>query len=718
MQQRYNLNISGAGKAVKYFVNAGYLNQGGQFKVEKGLNYDPSFFLKRYNFRSNTDIQLNKNLKAFLNLAGYLEKTNAPFSVFNVLGDRNQQLENLSPSLFIIAFANDLDATVPGPLTPDGQVITSATVPHPSYGQINRTGYIQQTRSNITATYGMEQDLHFITPGLSARAVISFDSKTTNNLFAEKMYQKKVQVVDPNLNGADGQDSVYFRNYNNDQNGPLTLSGGRFFTTFSNTQAYLNYNRTFGTHSFSGLLLYQQQKSIINEQLPFNLRGLASRLTYGFDNRYFLEFNAGYNGSEQFAKGKRFGFFPAVSAGWVVSNEAFLEKNNVLTYLKLRGSYGQVGNDRIGSRRFLYLDNIQVAGGGYSPSLGNGQTVNTLLLKNDQLQWEVSNKSNIGLEMGFLNSFNIVLDVFKEKRDNILRNRGTVPVLNGLPNSALPPVNIGIVENKGFELEVNYKKFFRQDFSLLAKVNMNYATNRQLFADEPLLPEDYAYRYRQTGFRIGQPFGYVIDGFFADSTDISKSPVQSVGRRASLPGDFKYKDLNNDGIVNDKDQAPIGYGNVPEYTFGAAANLTYKNFDLSVLFQGVTNVYNFYQGRGTYAGENYVKRHLESWTPERAAAGLPINYPRLTRQPSPNEIANDFFIIDASYIRLKNLELGYTFPLNLSKRITSKQIRIYANGLNLITWDKLPTNNFDPELVTDLAYPVTRLYNFGVNVIF
>lgn len=718
MQQRYNLNISGAGKAVKYFVNAGYLNQGGQFNVEKGLNYDPSFSLKRFNFRSNIDIQLNRNLKAYLNLAGYLEKTNSPFSVFNVIGERNQSLENLSPSLFIIAFSNDLDATVPGPLTPDGQVITSATVPHPSFGQINRTGYIQQTRSNITATYGMEQNLDFITPGLSTKAVMSFDAKTTNNLFAERGYQKFVQVVDPNLHGVDGQDSVYFRPYNNDKNTPLALSGGRFFTTTSNFQAYLNYNRNFRLHNISALVLYQQQKTIINEQLPFNLIGLASRVTYGYDNRYFLEFNAGYNGSEQFAKGKRFGFFPAVSGGWVVSNEKFLKNNNILTSVKIRGSYGEVGNDRISGRRFLYLDNIQVVGGGYSSSLGNSQTINTILLRNELLQWEVAKKANIGLEVSFLKSFSLIVDLFKEKRDNILRNRGTVPVLNGLPNSALAPVNIGIVENKGFEIELNYRKRFNRDFSVFAKANMNYATNRQLFADEPFLPADYANRYRETGYRIGQPFGYLVDRYFTDTADISKSPVQNVGRRSSRPGDFKYKDLNNDGIINEKDQAPIGYSNVPEISYGGAFNITYKNLDLSVLFQGVSHVYNFYQGRGTYAGNNYVKRHLESWTPERVAAGLPINYPRLTLQPSPNEIANDFFIIDASYIRLKNIEIGYTLPVKFSNKITSKSIRFYANGLNLVTWDKLPTNNFDPELITDLAYPVTRLFNFGVNLIF
>lgn len=716
-QQRYNLNVSGATKAVKYFVNAGYLDQGGMFKVEKNLNYDPSFFLKRYNFRSNIDIQLNKTLKAFLNVAGYLEKQNGPYGgVLNNIG--NVDDPNSTASVWILDEIAATPAILPGPLTPDGQVVTLSDRPQPAYGQLNRTGYIQRTKSSVMATYGMQQDLNFITKGLSAKAVMSFDSKTTNNLFAGKTYEKYVQIIDPNLTGSDGGDSVYYKRFNAEANTPLALSGSRFFSTLSNFQGYLNYNRTFQKHSVSGLVLYQQQKNIINAELPYNLRGLASRLTYGFDNRYFVEFDAGYNGSEQFAKGRRFGFFPAFSGAWLISNEKFLSDNAIINQLKIRGSYGIVGNDRIGSRRFLYLDDIQLINGGYSASLGNGQSVVTNLLKNQAITWETAKKADIGLEVGLHNGFSLVVDLFQEKRDNILRNRGTVPILNGLPVSVLPPVNIGKVINKGYELELNYKKFFSKNLSVLAKVNLSYATNKQTFADEPLLPKDYAYRYRQTGYRIGQPFGYIVEGYFNDSADIAKSPVQSVGGHSPRPGDFKYKDLNGDGIVNSKDQAPIGYSTVPEYTYGMAFNVNYKSLDISVLLQGVSNVSNFYQGNGTFARTNYVDRHLESWTAERAASGSPINYPRLTTQASPDEIGNSFFIINASYVRLKNVELGYTIPIKWSKKIGAKQIRIYSNGLNLITWDKLPTRNFDPELMNNTTYPIERIFNFGVNLTF
>lgn len=720
LQQRYNLNLTGASKTVKYFVNVGYVNQGGQFKVEKDLAYDPSFFLNRYNFRSNIDIQLTKTTKAFLNIAGYLENQNMPRGVIDVTGnDVNTNVGANSPVFWIVGYMNDLPANIPGPLTPSGEVITSSINDNPAYGQINRSGYVKQTRTNITATYGMEQDLDFLTKGLSIKAVMSFDARTVHNFYASRNYERYIQVIDPNLNGADGEDSVYYMQHLPQiQNTPLSTNSSTTYNRLSNFQGYLNYNRTFDKHAVTGLLLYQQQTNIIGAQLPFNLRGLATRLTYGFDNKYFAEFNAGYNGSEQFAKGNRFGFFPAVSGAWVISNEKFFTDNRVLTQLKLRGSYGKVGNDRIGDRRFLYLDDVTFGGGGYSGSLGLGTRIYTNLLKNEKLQWETSKKLNVGVEIGLFNQLNLIVDVFSEKRDNVLRSRGTIPVLNGLPMSTLPPVNIGVIENKGYEIELNYKKAFNSDFSVLSRINLSYARNKQLFADEPLLPETYAYQYRETGYSIGQAFGYIVEGYFADDDDVLNSPVQTVGGHESRPGDFKYKDLNKDNVVDDKDRAPIGYSSVPEYTFGAAFNVNYKRFDLSILFQGVTNVYNYYAGTGTFAGANYVDRHLESWTPERVASGEPINYPRLTTQTSPNEIFNTFFYIDASYLRLKNVEIGYSLPASVGKKIFAKGIRVYANGLNLATWDRLPTNNFDPELNGGQTYPIVRLYNLGVNVTF
>lgn len=713
LQQRYNLNISGAGKRVKYFVNAGYLNQGGMFNVEKGLSYDPSFKLDRYNFRSNIDIQVNKSLKAMLNLGGYLEKQNMPAGIYNDLSF----LSSTSPALHILAqLIVDQNATVPGPTTPDGDVSTWQGGFYPPFGSLNRSGYVQQTRNNIMATFGLEQDLAMLIKGLSAKAWMSFDSKTINNMMASRQYLKMVQVIEPT---ASGGDTVYFRNMGDSKNTPLQLSGGRNFTTLSNFQGYLNYANSFGKHAVTGLLLYQQQKNIIDAQLPYNLRGLSSRITYGYNTRYFAEFNMGYNGSEQFKKGHRFGFFPAYSVAWVISKEDFMKDISFVDNLKLRASYGKVGNDRIGSRRFLYLDDIQVVAGGYSSSLGLGQSVVTNLLKNEALQWEVANKLNVGMDIRVLNALDLTVDFFNERRSNILRNRGSVPVLNGLPNSVLPPVNIGVVENRGFEIELGYRKTVTRDLSVLAKLNTTFARNRQVFADEPLLDETYAYRYRETGFRINQNFGYIVDRYFTSDDDIASSPEQRIPGHEPRPGDFKYVDVNGDGVVDEKDISPIGYSSIPEVQFGAAFNVVYKNFDLSVLFQGVTNVSNYYGGYGVFTlGNNYRARHLQSWTEERAAKGDPVLYPRLTTQTNPNEIENSFFINDGSYIRLKNVEIGYTFVHRLAKKAGAQSIRLYANGLNLVTWDRLPVKDFDPEMTSITTYPLVRVINFGVNFIF
>lgn len=721
LQQRYNLNISGTtnNRSMKYFVNATYLNQGGQFKVEQDLPYDPSFKLDRYSFRSNIDLKLNNRLSAFMNVAGYLEKQNMPMSILNRLGDIPTQLAGMSPALYIISFMTRVPANVPK-LTPDGDVTTAPNVDWPGYGLLNRSGYVKQTRSNVLATFGMNQELDMVTKGLSARLVMSFDTRSVNNLYGAKEFIRYMQVINPSAD-PNVPDDIYFSQYGGWLNTPITIGGGSDFASLFNLQAYLNYDRQFGKHAVTGMAFYQQQQNIQGIVLPFNLRGMAGRLTYGYDNKYFMEFNAGYNGSEQFAKGKRFGFFPAISGGWLISNEPTFKDHDYISHLKLRGSYGLVGNDRLGGRRFLYLDDIYLGAGGYSTSLGLGQHIGINMLRNADITWEIAKKTNLGVELGLFDELDIVVDVFKEKRDNILRSRSTIPLINGFPSSVLPPVNIGVIENKGYEIELNYRKAISNDLSILTKLNFNHAKNKQLYADEPLLNPNFAYQYRSTGYPLGQNFGYIVDGFFKDAEDIANSPQQVVGGHESRPGNFKYKDLNNDGIVNELDMAPIGYTALPEYTFGAAFNVNYKQWDVSVLFQGVANVGRVMGDNGMWAGagfSNYSDWHRYSWTAERAANGETIKYPRLTTQSSPDERLNDFFYVDGSYLRLRNVEVGYTFPVRLVTQMGIKRVRLYANGLNLFTWDRLPFDGIDPELTSAYAYPIQRLFNFGVNVAF
>lgn len=712
-QQRYNLNVSGAGKMMKYFVNVGYISQDGQFKTEKNLPYDPSFKLDRYNFRSNIDMQLNNSLKSYLNIAGYLEDINSPVGGYNQ-GVSLGNISSQSPSIWLMRELANFNATIYGPLTPDGNVITSANNHMPPYGELNRSGFIRRSVSNVQATYGMEQLLDFITKGLSAKVNVSYDTRLESNTFHRKKYPKFVQMRT--------SDGVEYRPYNDDEDTPLAITGFRSYSYVLNLQGSLNYSNKFNKHSVDGLLLFQKYRTIINEELPYNLIGTSARISYNYDNKYLLEVNTGYNGSEQFAKDNRFGFFPAISAGWVISQENFYTIKDIIDYFKIRGSYGKVGNDRIGGRRFLYLDNIQLGTGGI-PSLGRGGIININSLKNQNLQWEVAQKGNIGLELTFLHDFSMIFDLFKERRNNILINRGTVPSLIGLPSATLPPANIGIVDNKGYEFELNYRKRYNNDFSIISKLNINYAKNKVIFADEPKLPEEYAYSYRTTGYPLGQHWGYIVEDYFKNEEDIANSPIQSVAGHPSRPGDLKYKNLNNDNAIDDKDIAPIGKSSIPEYTFGYALSATYKNFDVSLLFQGVTGVSSFLYNIYFFPTNNFYDIHLNSWTAERAANNERITFPRLTTQSNPNQNQNTFTIRDGSYLRLKNVEIGYSLPLKISKLIGANRARLYLNGFNLFTWDKLPTKNFDPEYSywfseEGFSYPPVRLLNLGINVTF
>ncbi|MBE8721976.1 TonB-dependent receptor [Sphingobacterium sp. Ka21] len=711
-QERYNLNINGGGDYVQYFVNVGYLNQGGQWRISPEVeDYDPSGFLKRYNFRSNIDAKLTKSgsLSTFLNAAGYFELVNSPNA-------NTDEIFRRTYSFFPVV--------LPGPLSPDGEVLIGPGNYNVSpWALINRSGYRQETRNNIMASWGLKQDLSMLTEGLSAKFMTSFDTRTVYSLTAGKEYQRWIQLIDPNTPNEWGVDKVeYRRMFLELENTPLSISSGSNFQSFFNFQLSADYNRVFNEkHSVTGMLLAQQEQRVLpNDRLPFNLRGVALRAIYGYDNKYFAEFNAGYNGSEQFAKGRRYGFFPTVSAGWVVSNESFLKDHAAINLLKIRGSYGRVGSDRLGGRRFLYLDDIQrQTGGGYSPSLGRGGKIGENYIGNPAIQWEVAQKANLGIELGLFNEWTLTADFFHENRDNILINRQTIPMVYGVEPNRMSPVNMGIVKNYGYEIELNYNKRLNQDWSILSKLNWNFARNNVEFSDELQLPEDFAYRYRQTGYRIGQVFGYELrDGYYANEQEIANEGLDYVGYTVR-PGDFKYVDANNDQIVDERDMVPIGYSSVPEYTFGGAFNVSYRNFDLSFLFQGMFNVTQPLSSFGTFGSHDFRERHLAAWTPERAASGEEILYPRLSLGSSVSERDNNaFFIENRSFIRLKNAEIGYRLPSGLSKKIGASEVRFYVNGLNLITWDWMRIKDFDPEINNSLSYPVYQIFNGGLHITF
>ncbi|SEM58017.1 TonB-linked outer membrane protein, SusC/RagA family [bacterium A37T11] len=726
-QSRLNINASGGTDKLSYFVNGAFLHQGGNLKTEPAsiLQYDPSSWLDRYNFRSNLDYKLSNRLKAFLNIGSYIERVNMPPASSLYSGDTNWMMRDM------LYQAQTILPITPGPTTIDGfgvepgQIVDPTYLDRSAFEVMNRMGYRNELRSNLNTSLGAEWDLsQLITPGLSIKGMVSFDTRATSytqGLKSEKLYDARINYA---------TDELSYDILKQDET-LLTLSKSGDSRYNINLQGSLNYSRTFNSkHAITGMILAQRDYwEKASADLPFNVIGFSGRITYAYDNRYLAEINAGYNGSEQFSPTHRFGFFPAASLGWVVSNEAFLKDNKVLTSLKLRTSYGKVGNDVLGATRettprFIYQDNITV-GTGPLPSLGLGQGINQGLLGNKDVTWETATKRNYGADIEILHELQINVDYYTEHRDDILISRGTVPVLQGIPLNNIPKVNMGIVDNKGFEVEVHYQKKLTENWGIHAHGNYGTNKNRVKFYDEPKRDETYPFTYRTTGYSIGQAWGYRIDysngnGYFNSQEELDAFLSHtSYGFGSPRVGDFKYKDLNADGIINDKDQAPIKYSNIPGITYGLDIGLSFKGFDVSAFFEGVGHYSTNYAEQGVYENikqGTYFGYQRTAWTPERYANGEEITYPALSTQVTTNHVANDYFIMDRSFIRLRNAELAYSFSNNLLSQWKIKSLRIYVGGQNLALWDHLRMKHLDPENSDAIGYPVTKMINFGLNI--
>ncbi|MGV3556631.1 TonB-dependent receptor [Larkinella arboricola] len=723
-QTRVNMNVTGGTDKVSYFVNGGFLHQGGNLNTEPKsvLGYDPSSKMDRYSFRANLDYKVTNSLKSFLNIGSYIEQVNMPSAWLYGNSDTGWMMSDL------IYQAQTILPITPGPVTIDGFGVAPGQIVDPGYMDrsafeiMNRMGYRNEVRSNLNASFGMDWDLsNTITKGLSIKGMISYDARATTAMQGKKSERLYLAEVNP------AKDELTYAVKRSDES-LLALTKAADSRYNINMQGSINYARAFGRHDVTGMILGQRDtwESTAGE-IPYNVLGVAARATYAYDERYLAEVNMGYNGSEQFAPGHRYGFFPAVSAGWVISNERFLKNNRLLTNLKLRASYGKVGNDKMGSSRFLYQSDITIGGSGPLGSLGLGQTINQGLLGNPNITWEIAQKQNYGLDAQLLGDLSLSVDVFKERRSNILISRGTVPEFQGVPLGNIPKVNMGLVDNQGYELELSYNKAFNRDFRVMVSGNYGYNHNTVKFLDESVRDETYVYRYRATGFPLNQSWGYKIDysngnGFFNSKEELDtylKSTTYGFGE--PRVGDFKYVDLNGDGVINDKDQAPIGYSNIPRVTYGLSLTFEYKGFDLTTFFQGVGKYSSNYQQQGVYEyiiRGTYFDYHKSAWTPERYAAGEEITYPALSTHSTTNHTANDFFIMNRSFTRLKNLVLGYTVPAGALKGVGISKLRVYVSAQNYFTWDRLKMGHLDPENDSSLGYPVTKMANFGLNLTF
>jgi TonB-linked SusC/RagA family outer membrane protein len=727
-QTRVNANMNGGIEKLKYFINVGYIGQGSNLKTHKNvdLGYDPAFKMNRYNFRGNLDFEAAKNLKVSLNLASYLQKSNSPNANTLFNDDVGYLISD------VLAHMMGANPTEPGPLTvggyttPDGTPVPAGMVvgqgPEQGrsiYGELNRMGYRSESTAVLNSSLVVDWGLDFVTKGLSAKAMVSFDSNAktiSDGAVIPRVYYFQV-------GREEGEPSYYTDISGESAQDQINLHKKMEASYYTNMQFSLNYARTFDKHDVTGMVLMQRDNWDVADKadLPYNIIGLSGRFTYGYDSRYFGEVNLGYNGSEQFAPKNRFGFFPAFSAGWVVSNEEFLKDNTVLTNLKLRASYGEVGNDKLGESRFLYLSsNTETTKDVVTPSLGRGKMIVQQLVGNDLLRWEVAKKQNYGVDIQFLSVFSLGCDLFFENRSDILINRGTVPDLQGIPQDFLPKVNMGIVENRGFELEASYMKIFSKDFSVNLRGNYAFNRNKAIFMDEATFAEDYYYRTRKTGFSLDQPFGYVIDrsngsGYISTQEELDNLPEYRIVSGPPRLGDFVYKDLNEDNVVDEKDMVPIGYSNVPEISYGFSAAINWKQLDFSFLFSGIANVSMAYPG---FRYNEDIVRH--AWTQERYNTGETIDYPALAPgNQSSSYWNNSFFILNRSFLRLKTMEIGYTFPKEFFKSTGINKIRVYASGNNLLTFTGMKTKYLDPEQEdASGAFPLTRMVNVGINVTF
>lgn len=702
--QRVNVNVSGGTEKMRYFATVGYLYQEGIFKTEKfkEYDYDPQSKASRVNFRSNFDIKLNKSLSMFLNISGYMQKKNDPVIVPNQAG----YLNDIAGYSILLSNLLSTPNNSHNDLTPDGEVMTNHQRPNVPYGILNRTGFRNTQTNQVTATLGVEQKLDFITPGLSAKVVASYDAYSSNQQVRQRTFQMFQVVGDPMK-----PESATYEPTGTSVNSTLSDAQHQSFSNLFNIDASLNYARTFGMHDVTGLILFNRYQRIINIELPYNYIGLVGRGTYSYAHKYLAEINFGYNGSEQFAPGHKMGFFPSFSIGWVLSEESFMENlKDYLSYAKIRASYGQVGNDNMNGARFAFLTLWK---GSLESQIGNRN-----------LEWEKANKYNIGIETRLFNDFGLDFDMFYEKRNNIL-----IPATGLIPSGVfgtggvnvsgmIPKINAGVIENKGMELTASYQKSFNKDFRIATRVNAAFSRNEIIYMSEVKLPEDYACRTRQTGYRLGEKFGYEIAGYFNTEQEIIDWYDQSALGPKSKLGDLKYKDKNGDGIISEKDMVPIGHPEVPEWTFGAGINVQYKQFDFSMMWQGAANRSYLMSGQNITEAHNYNNWHKEAWSQERYDSGEKITYPRLDPGSNINHLPSSFWYVNGNYLRLKNAEVGYTLPEKISKSIRASSIRFYINGLNLLTFDRYPVKYQDPEQTSELLYPVFKTYNVGLNISF
>ena len=710
---RVNLNVTGGSSTLKYYVAGSYYTENGIYNATT-KDYNPSMNWTKYSFRSNVDINLTQSTVINLNLSTQYDVKNRPDS----------KTSDGTDLLWIYTYLT-IPVAIP-PVYSDGTVARPMSAGTNPYNTLNKTGYVQEFNNNAQSLVGITQDLSdIVTQGLKANVKFSWDvvnnSSVTRSLNPTTYYATG-RDEDGNLifhQNSDGSDFLTFGNW---------AAGNRKMYL----EASLTYDQIFNNvHRVGGLLLFNTREQTLNlptnyvRSIPSKTIGLAGRATYSYKDRYFIEGNFGYNGSENFAPGHMFGFFPSAAIGYIVSEERFFSPiRNTVTLLKLKASHGKIGNDQIGTgndeRRFAYNSEMNRDAAGYT----FGQSGNNYLTGiatgypgNPDVSWEQSVKSNAGIEIEFFGKLKLQTDLFHEERKNIFIIRRSVPSVVGV--NINPYVNIGQMRNNGIDMTLEYVQQVNRDFFISARGTMTWNRNQKLYDDIP----SQQMKYQDEIIRpLYQQFGLISLGYFESYADIENSPVQSFG--PVRPGDVKYRDINGDGVIDRLDRVAIGRTHVPELNYGFGISSMYKYFDLSFFFSGVGMVTGFLDGSPINGFEQnavmagvFADIARNRWTEENPDPNA--KYPRMAIAVSENnkQLATHKQR-DLSFLRLKNAEFGYTLPKRLTNKLSISTCRIYLQGYNLLTFT--PFNLWDPEINNSqgAVYPNMRTLNLGINLNF
>ncbi|MDR1223633.1 MAG: TonB-dependent receptor [Tannerella sp.] len=700
-QSFHNLSITGGDEIVRYYVNIGYTGQSGLYKEDESLDYKTNSRLNRYTFRTNVDVNVYKDLVVDLGLGAIIQNRNYQGTAAGTIHHATKQISPISYPV----------------RNPDGSVAggPSYMIENP-WALTTQSGYTNMYINTIQGTFGAKWDLSsLLTEGLSLSGKFAFDAYNFSEIFRRIAYGVK-QYLGPDPVTMEDNYSVIR------EQGAM----GSSVSSNGNRSIYmdlsLNYNRNFGYHHVGGLLLFNRRE-YVNVQaasevdnIPSRHQGMVGRISYDYASRYLFEFNAGYNGSENFPRGKRYGLFPAVSAGWVISGENFWNPQ-VVSHLKIRGSYGQVGNDAIGGRRFLYQTRVDKDAWGYfwgTSHAGSGAGIQEAQIGVQNVTWETATKGNAGFDLDLFNGrASLQVDAFHEIRDNILISRETVPDYIGIITT--PAGNLGKALNRGVDAMLEIKETTGSGFFYSFRSNFSFARNKILEDDKP----EPLWAYQATkGKPIDQVFGYEAIGFFRDEDDIAQSPRQML-MDIVQPGDIKYKDVNEDGVVDSYDRVAIGYSQTsPEIMYGFGGTVAWKGFDATVYFTGAAHRSTFLDGTGMwpysleYPNYNIFREYYDNrWIPG-AADNSNAKYPAVIAGKNPNNYqTSTLYMRDASFLRFQNAEIGYTIPKSISQKVKSDKIRVFINGTNLFVWDKIKI--VDPEMTQTGGYPKQRIINFG-----